>query len=122
MPHSQGGALRREAIDASLHGRITIRGRHRVINGVPGVSVLICDEGSGIPPEEGARTSVFLATAAEVAGTSGGYFARCEPRQLATAPEAVADEVCDRLWNVSEALVAPFAGAASDSTQAGTRA
>jgi NAD(P)-dependent dehydrogenase (short-subunit alcohol dehydrogenase family) len=76
----------------------------------------------GISPEEGARTSVFLATAAEVAGTSGGYFARCEPRQLATAPEAVADEVCDRLWNVSEALVAPFAGAASDSTQAGTRA
>ncbi len=37
------------AIDASLHGRITIRGRYRTINGVRGVSVLICDEGTGIP-------------------------------------------------------------------------
>jgi PAS domain S-box-containing protein len=37
------------SIDASLHGRITIRSRRRSVAGIPGVSVLICDEGSGIP-------------------------------------------------------------------------
>ena len=38
------------AIDASLNGRITIRSRARTINGVSGVSVLVCDQGSGIAP------------------------------------------------------------------------
>jgi signal transduction histidine kinase len=45
------------AIDASLHGRITVRGRRRTINGVPGVSILVCDQGSGIPP--GIRERLF---------------------------------------------------------------
>jgi NAD(P)-dependent dehydrogenase (short-subunit alcohol dehydrogenase family) len=72
----------------------------------------------GIAPEEGAKTSVFLATAPEAAGTTGGYFVGCQPAPLATAPEAVTDEVCDRLWRVSEELVAPFVRG----TQAGLRA
>jgi retinol dehydrogenase 12 len=63
----------------------------------------------GISPEDGAKTSVFLATAPEVAETSGGYFVRCQMHALATAPEAVSEEVSERLWRVSEELVAPFA-------------
>ncbi|HZL28116.1 MAG TPA: ATP-binding protein [Acidobacteriaceae bacterium] len=45
------------AIDASLHGRITVRGRRRTVDGVPGVSILVCDQGSGIPP--GIRQRLF---------------------------------------------------------------
>jgi PAS domain S-box-containing protein len=45
------------AIDASLHGHLTIRSRARTINGVSGVSILICDEGSGIAP--GIRERLF---------------------------------------------------------------
>jgi|GEM_PF-1718473 len=37
------------SIDASHNCRITIRSRSRSVNGIPGVSVLICDEGSGVP-------------------------------------------------------------------------
>jgi hypothetical protein len=37
------------------------------------------DNGSGIPVEEGARTSTYLATSSDVQGRSGGYCFQCEP-------------------------------------------
>lgn len=62
------------AIDASLHGRITIRGRRRIRNGVEGVSVLICDEGSGIPQHIRQRLfSPFFTTKVEI-GTGLGLW------------------------------------------------
>jgi len=63
----------------------------------------------GIAPEEGARTSVFLATAPEVSGASGGYYVRCQLHGLSTSAEAVSEEASERLWRISEQLVAPFA-------------
>lgn len=59
----------------------------------------------GISVEEGARTSVYLATSPEVDRLSGGYYVRCRLAALQTRPEAVADAVCERLWTVSEELV-----------------
>ena len=59
----------------------------------------------GISVEEGARTSVYLATSPEVAGLSGGYYVKCRLAQLQTRPEAVTDAVAERLWKVSEELV-----------------
>ncbi len=59
----------------------------------------------GITVQEGARTSVFLATSPEVEGLSGGYYANCRLAPLQTRPEAVSDEVAERLWTVSEELV-----------------
>lgn len=59
----------------------------------------------GISVEEGARTSLYLATSPDVAGLSGGYYVRCRPAELQTRPEAVSDEVAQRLWKVSEELV-----------------
>lgn len=52
--------------------------------------------------EEGAATSIYLASSAEVAGISGGYFVDCKPvRAAATAYDTSA---AARLWQVSEAL------------------
>jgi retinol dehydrogenase 12 len=53
-------------------------------------------------PATGAQTSVYLASAAEVAGVTGGYFVKCapaEPSGLARDAGAAA-----RLWALSEEL------------------
>jgi len=57
-----------------------------------------------LSPERGARTSVFLASAPEVAGVTGAYFVRSKqatPTRVARSTEAAA-----RLWEVSEKLIA----------------
>jgi NAD(P)-dependent dehydrogenase (short-subunit alcohol dehydrogenase family) len=55
-------------------------------------------------PERGARTPVFLASASEVDGLTGGYWVKCKP----TKPSAAAsdDAAAARLWEMSERLVA----------------
>jgi retinol dehydrogenase 12 len=60
---------------------------------------------AGVPATEGAKTSVYLATATEVEGASDGYYANCRPGPLAAAPGALDDAVAERLWAVSEELV-----------------
>jgi NAD(P)-dependent dehydrogenase (short-subunit alcohol dehydrogenase family) len=57
-----------------------------------------------ISPDEGAKTSLFLATSPDVAGITGRYFDRS---RLAT-PAATASDMsaAARLWEVSEQLVA----------------
>jgi NAD(P)-dependent dehydrogenase (short-subunit alcohol dehydrogenase family) len=57
----------------------------------------------GAPPEEGARTSVYLATSPEVAGVSGGYFSSSAPAEESEA--AHDDAAARRLWEISEELV-----------------
>ena len=59
----------------------------------------------GVSVEEGARTSVYLATSPEVEGLSGGYYVKCRLAELQTRAEAVSDAVGERLWRVSEELV-----------------
>lgn len=59
----------------------------------------------GISVEEGAKTSLYLATSPEVAGLSGGYYVKCRLAELQTRPEAVSDVVGERLWKMSEELV-----------------
>ncbi|MBS0377424.1 MAG: SDR family NAD(P)-dependent oxidoreductase [Proteobacteria bacterium] len=60
---------------------------------------------AGVSADKGAKTSVYLATATEVAGTSGEYFAKCRPAPLEGAPGAVTDETAEHLWSVSKTLV-----------------
>ena len=55
-----------------------------------------------ISPEDGALTSVYLATSPEVANVSGTYFARQKP--AASSPQSQDDETARRLWEVSEEL------------------
>jgi NAD(P)-dependent dehydrogenase (short-subunit alcohol dehydrogenase family) len=73
----------------------------------PGVvSTRLLTEGFGMSGsdsvEEGAETSVFLATSPEVAGLTGRYFAR--KREVSPAPHAVDVGARQQLWEASEKL------------------
>ncbi|TPV94378.1 MAG: SDR family oxidoreductase [Myxococcales bacterium FL481] len=54
--------------------------------------------------EQGASTSVCLCTAPDLAGKTGGYFAKSKPAALAAA--AHDDTAARRLWEASEQLLA----------------
>jgi len=60
----------------------------------------------GAPTASGARTSVYLATSAEVAGVTGKYFVDCK----ATAPsrEARDERTAEALWQATERTLARF--------------
>ncbi|HVG62991.1 MAG TPA: SDR family oxidoreductase [Hyalangium sp.] len=73
----------------------------------PGVvSTKLLIEGFGMSGsdtvEESAETSVFLATAPELEGVTGRYFAR--KREVSPAPQALEVEARKRLWELSEKL------------------
>jgi len=56
-----------------------------------------------IGPEQGARTSIYLATSPDVEGVSGEYFIKCK---VARSSAASYDEAAaKRLWEVSDELV-----------------
>lgn len=54
-------------------------------------------------PVKGAETIVYLATAAQVAGASGGYYFDCRLRQ--PSPAAQDDRAAEQLWKASERWV-----------------
>jgi retinol dehydrogenase 14 len=54
-------------------------------------------------PEQGARTSVYAATAAELEGVSGRFFAN--GREARTSESSYDADLAKRLWDVSAALV-----------------
>ncbi len=56
-----------------------------------------------IPPEQGAQTSIYLASSPEVAGVSGAYFYKSKNVQPSQAAQD--DEVAGKLWEVSKKLV-----------------
>lgn len=55
-----------------------------------------------IPPADGAKTPVYLASAPEVATLSGLYFDKCAARE--PSAEAQDDEAAERLWHESARL------------------
>jgi retinol dehydrogenase 12 len=56
-----------------------------------------------LSPEQGARTSLYLASSPEVVRQSGGYYIRCKPAQPSAA--ALDEVAAERLWEVSEKLI-----------------
>ena len=52
-----------------------------------------------LSPEEGAKTMVYLASSADVAGRSGGYYDRCAPAEPSRAAQS--DEDARLLWELS---------------------
>lgn len=59
-------------------------------------------------PEVGADTAVWLATASEVDGQTGGFFVN--RRRVRTAEHTTDRERCGRLWRESAHLVGGFEG------------
>jgi hypothetical protein len=55
-----------------------------------------------LSPQRGARTVVYLATSPEVAGATGGYYVKSQPRE--PSPAARDDAAALRLWQLSEEL------------------
>jgi NAD(P)-dependent dehydrogenase (short-subunit alcohol dehydrogenase family) len=60
-------------------------------------------------PEKGARTSIYLATAPEVADVTGKYFK--DSREIQPNRDALDDNAVQRLWQISEHLTAEAATA-----------
>src|SRR6266699_54832 len=57
---------------------------------------------TGISPEKGAETSVYLASSPDVEGVSGKYFSDC--KETRSSKESYDDAVAQRLWEVSAEL------------------
>jgi NAD(P)-dependent dehydrogenase (short-subunit alcohol dehydrogenase family) len=55
-----------------------------------------------ISPQRGARTSIYLASSAEVEGVSGKYFVRRRPQRSSSA--SYDEQAARRLWDLSEQL------------------
>jgi NAD(P)-dependent dehydrogenase (short-subunit alcohol dehydrogenase family) len=55
-----------------------------------------------VSPQQGARTTLHLATAPEVAGVTGRYFV--DEREVAPSPAALDEAAARRLWDVSRKL------------------
>ncbi|HET8643636.1 MAG TPA: SDR family oxidoreductase [Pseudonocardiaceae bacterium] len=62
-------------------------------------------------PQRGAATSIYLASAPEVEGVTGRYFANRKPRKSSSRSYDTA--AAERLWQVSERLVGLSAGSAA---------
>jgi WW domain-containing oxidoreductase len=60
----------------------------------------------GASVEQGARTSVYLATSEKVAGVSGKYFVDC--RESTPSRTARDEALGEALWAESERLLAAF--------------
>jgi NAD(P)-dependent dehydrogenase (short-subunit alcohol dehydrogenase family) len=75
--------------------------------GVIGTKLLRVGFGmGGAPVEQGARTSVYLATSSQVAGASGKYFLDC--REARPSRAAQDRELAEALWARSEQLLEGF--------------
>ena len=59
-----------------------------------------------IDEDTGAKTSVYLATSADVGKFSGQYFSRCKPTM--PTPAAQDDSTALRLWTITEQIAAPY--------------
>jgi retinol dehydrogenase 12 len=57
---------------------------------------------AGISPEEGAKTSLYLATSPEVEGINGKYFEACKP--ISSSPISYDRVAAERLWHISADL------------------
>jgi NAD(P)-dependent dehydrogenase (short-subunit alcohol dehydrogenase family) len=56
-----------------------------------------------ISPEEGARTSIYLASSPEVKGVSGKYFVKSQP--VRSDPASYDEQAARRLWEISAKMV-----------------
>jgi NAD(P)-dependent dehydrogenase (short-subunit alcohol dehydrogenase family) len=70
------------------------------VEGVPGWLLRRAADLFAISPEEGAKTSIYLASSPEVEGVTGRYFVR--QKAVGSSPASLDDATARRLWEVSE--------------------
>jgi NAD(P)-dependent dehydrogenase (short-subunit alcohol dehydrogenase family) len=56
----------------------------------------------GITPEQGAQTSIYLASSPEVKGVTSKYFDKSKP--VRSSPASYNNQAAERLWLISEAM------------------
>ncbi len=56
-----------------------------------------------ISVKKGAKTSIYLASSAEVEGVNGKYFDKCKPKESSSQSYVIEDQ--QRLWDISEQLL-----------------
>lgn len=78
--------------------------------GFLGVGISIAQRLGAISVDEGARTSVFLASSRDVEGVTGKYFVKC--REQRSSPASQDRESMRRLWEISEKMTALVADGA----------
>ncbi|HEV3162544.1 MAG TPA: SDR family oxidoreductase [Isosphaeraceae bacterium] len=71
-------------------------------NGLLGWSVRRIASLIAMSPEQGAKTSIYLAASPEVEGVTGQYFAK--QKRVAPSPASLDEAAARRLWEVSEQL------------------
>ncbi len=70
-----------------------------------------------IGPEDGARTSIYLAASPEVEGVTGQYFVKC--RSIPSSPQSRDRAAAERLWRVSEEMTGQAAQVGVDDRSPG---
>jgi NAD(P)-dependent dehydrogenase (short-subunit alcohol dehydrogenase family) len=58
-----------------------------------------------VTPEEGAKTSIYLASSPHVKSVTGGYFYRC--KQVKSKPISYDPSIAQKLWKISEEKALP---------------
>jgi len=57
---------------------------------------------TGISPEKGAETSIYLASSPEVEGVTGKYFSNC--KEVHSSKESYDEAAAQQLWEISVEL------------------
>lgn len=71
--------------------------------GIMDIMIKFAQKLFAISEDEGAKTSIYLASSPEVAGISGEYFYQCQVKQASDA--AYDDQAAEKLWQISEQIV-----------------
>jgi len=89
-------------VNAVNPGMVKTNLGHEVTGPLITVRRLIFSNFLAITPEEGAQTSIYLASSPEVEGVTGKYFSKQRPKRSSKA--SYDRETWQRLWKVSEEL------------------
>lgn len=86
----------------AVHPGVVATGLWRGTGGIIGPIIGLIAPLYMLTPEQGAQTSLYVATAPEIAGMSGFYFSDCQP--VVPSKAAQDDEAARRLWSISEEM------------------
>lgn len=67
-----------------------------------GAMMGIAQRFGAISPEQGARTSIYLASSPEVQGVTGKYFTKC--KEIASSPASMDRDSMRKLWEISSSM------------------